>query len=348
MPDLRGGGAERVAMTLVNRLVSRDHEVDLLVMEKSGELLELVAPSVRVIDLKASRIRNIVRPLSAYLARVRPDAVQVSMWPLTIAAIMAKILSRSAARLVVSDHAILSDHYPRARHRLIGASIRFLYPMADARVAVSQGAADDISRISGLDPRSIDVIYNPIDLPPTRMSSKKHVGGPNILSIGSLNANKNHELLIRSFAALSADLDARLVIAGDGALKDQLIALAAREGVGDRVRFPGFVADVWPFYAAADLFVMTSREESFGNVLVEALHAGLPIVSTSTIGSREILEGGHWGRLVHQADPATIARAIVEEFGKTPDRARLRRRAFDLSGEHAVEAYTSVLLGGAA
>jgi glycosyltransferase involved in cell wall biosynthesis len=144
-------------------------------------------------------------------------------------------------------------------------------------------------------------------------------------------------------ARLPQSLGAKLMIVGEGNLRDELLALARQEGVEDRLILPGYAADVWPFYASADLFALPSREESFGLVLVEALYAGLPIVSTATIGAADVLQGGQWGRLVPQGDVGAFAVAMEAELGSAPDGRARRKWAEQLSGKAAVDAYVSLL-----
>ena len=168
LPDMGGGGAERVALTLIKHFTAEGYAVDLLLMRAQGELLSSVPAQVEVIDLGAARIRDAILPVAKYLARVRPAAMQVSMWPLTIAAIIARKLSRSATRIVVSDHTALTSQYGDrgAWHRwLLGWSIRLFYPSADARVVVAFATANELSRRSGLPVEDFEVIYNPAEVP---------------------------------------------------------------------------------------------------------------------------------------------------------------------------------------
>ena len=85
-------------------------------------------------------------------------------------------------------------------------------------------------------------------------------GGPRILTVGKLKEEKDQQLLVRAFVQLPRELDARLMIAGDGSLLGQLQSLAQELGVANRVLFPGYVADCWPLYASANLFVLPSQE----------------------------------------------------------------------------------------
>lgn len=354
LPNMTGGGAERVALTLMRAFLDRGHEVDLVLMSASGELMTLLPDGVRLFDLKARRVRNLLWPLVRYFRERRPDAMQASMWPVTTMAILARLLSRSPARIVVSDHSCLSQAYRGQPIVTVSLrmSVRALYPLADARIAVSAGVADDLGRLSGLDAARWTVIHNPVPAPAEpavdgagRDSAAWPAGAARVLTVGRLKHAKNHALLLRAFARVPRERTAHLVILGEGELRADLERLAAELGISDRVSMPGFIADPTPYYRSADLFVLSSDHEGYGNVLVEALHAGLAVVSTDCpAGPREILEGGGYGKLVSCNDPDALAAAIVAALDDTVDKDAQRRRAAELSGDHVVDEYLSLLL----
>jgi glycosyltransferase involved in cell wall biosynthesis len=354
LPDLRAGGAERVAIHLMRHFLAAGHRVEFVLMRKEGQLLGDVPSDVPVIDLRAGRIRNAVCPLIRYLRRARPDAVQVSMWPLTVAAVLARALARSPARLVISDHTLLSKHYagnPRAL-RLLKATMRIFYPWADARVIVADAAADDLARLSGLKRDSLEVIYNPVFVPEAAVHPVAKVEAQwgevdgRILSVGSLKAEKNQALLIRSFARVRQVRAAKLMILGSGELEQELKDLARSLGIGDDVQFAGFIADPWPYYASADLFVLSSDYEGYPLVLVEAMMCGVPVVATNCeSGPREILDSGRFGRLVPVDDEAALANAMQAELEHPTARDLLVERAKELSGAGTVDRYLELLLG---
>ena len=349
IPDLRGGGAEHVALTLVNAFVRKSHELDLVVMRDGGELRELLDPKVRLFNLGAPRIRNVLWPLMRYFKERRPDTVLVSMWPLTVIAIIASRLAAARHRLVLSDHAVLSQHYPPSVRSALHLTIRLFYPLADARVAVSGGAARDLARLSRLNKSMFEVIANPIDFP-RELQNVEEVdtlwgdAKKRILTVGALVPVKEHAFLIRAISLLPLSLGARLVIVGTGPLEQELRQEAAAFGAGDRLIFAGYAHNPWPFYASADLFILGSREESFGNVLVEALFAGLPIVSAANIGSAEVLEHGKYGTIVESHTPGQFAAAVEEALTAPLNKQLLRARAIDLSGESILK-YQRLLLG---
>ncbi|MGE5721893.1 MAG: glycosyltransferase, partial [Sphingomonadales bacterium] len=354
LPDMRGGGAERVALRLAEDFLGAGHAVDLVLMEARGELLDLLPSQVRVFDLHAPRIRSAIAPLRRYLRERRPDAIQVSMWPLTVAAVIAHRLARSRARVVLSDHIVLSKQYAHfgvVRRLLRRLSIRLAYPLADARVLVSRQAADDLARISGISRDSIDVVYNPVSRPtaasqPVDAAALWGDADGRIITVGSLKAQKNHALLIRSFARLRAKRRARLLILGDGPLRGELEALVASQGLSGEVLMPGFVTDPWPYYETADLFALSSDYEGYPLVLIEALRSGLTVVSTDCeSGPREILDGGRYGRLVPVGDEAAFAAAMEQALAGPGDPAPLQARAEALSGQGTSDRYLQLMLG---
>lgn len=349
LPNLTGGGAERVALASAKDLAEKGHAVDLVLVEARGDLLPLVPKGVRVVDLGAHRIIAALPKLVRYLERERPDAVHAHMWPLTVVAIMAHRLARSAARLVVTDHVAYSRQYlSAAQMLLLRKTVRLFYPLADHRTVVSKAAAAAIADLSGLSPDRFDVIYNPIS-PPKRIAGNARVDrlwggkGPRIITVGNLKEMKNHALLLDAFARLT-DKDARLMILGQGPLLPALERQAAALGIADRVVFPGFALDPWPFLASADLFVLSSDYEGFGLVLAEALYAGLNAVSTDCIaGPREILDGGRFGRLVPCNDARALAAAMEAALADPRQPERQRARAIEISGPATTARYAELL-----
>ena len=351
LPNMAGGGAERVTLTLVRRFLEQGHSVDLLLMKPEGELLGLVPNEVRVIDLRTPRIRNMLLPLWRYIRREKPDGIHIAMWPLTSVGILTHWISRSKARLVVSEHTILTHeygYYGRVRRALMALSIRLLFPKADARVVVSGAAADAVSKLAGVPRAALEVIHNPIDIPKSIEATPEVEAvwggaGSRILAVGSLKPAKNYPLLLKAFTRVE-DPTAKLMIVGDGPLREELERLVQELGIKARVIMPGFFADPWPFYASADLLVLSSDYEGFGNVLVEAMAAGLNIVSTDCPeGPAEILDHGRFGRLVRCGDAEELACAIEQSLADRPQPERQRARALKLSNEGNIARYLELM-----
>jgi glycosyltransferase involved in cell wall biosynthesis len=336
--------------------ISRGHKVDFVLVQKQGELLEILPKEARVIDLGVDHFRDAIMPLRAYLRQHKPSVMLAAMWPLTVAAIIAAQLSGTGVRTVVSDHSILTHSYSHkgSGHRaLLRASMALVYPMADIRIAVSKGVAADLANLSGIKQDQFRVIYNPAAVGGTESDGADlsvelaDIHGSLILTVGNLKDAKNHILLINAFSLLAPDSDATLYILGEGALRGELEQLVIQHGLQGRVLLPGFQVDTGPWYRRADLFVLSSKYEGFGNVIVEALEHGVPVVSTDCpSGPREILCDGKYGRLVPVGDAAALAEAMQAALSESPDRDSLRARARDFSVEKIAAEYLDVMLPG--
>ncbi len=352
LPDMGGGGAERVMLASIRDLVARGHAVDLIVMHSTGELMPLLPPEVRVFDLGIARIRSAVLPLVRYLRRERPAALHAQMWPMTVVATLAHRLARSPARLMVSDQVALSPHMTSARQlRFLRWSTRRFYPKADWRVMCSADAVTDLMQLSGLPRGAFEVITNPIE-PPQDLKTNARVEAlwgdaeGRILNVGSLKGQKNQALLLRAFAQTRERPRAKLMILGEGALRGGLEALAAELGIADRVVMPGFDLDPWPYLASADMFALSSDYEGFPLVLAEAMYAGLRLVSTDCLsGPAELTEQGRYGQLVPCNDAAALARALDAAWTLAHDPAAQRARAIAVAGPAQIARYAELLTG---
>jgi len=304
-----------------------------------------------------------VPALARYLRRRRPTALLAASVHENLDAVRARSLALTRTRLVLSEHAVLSAHLGdrggRRFARVMG-QVRRLYPRADKVVAVSLGVAEDL-RAVGLPRSLLDVIHNPVWTEGFEERAAAPVADPwfapgappVVLGTGRLVEQKDFQTLVRAFALVRGRRRARLVVLGSAlddettrARQHELHRLAARLGVADDVGLPGSVPDALPYMARAAVFALSSRYEGFGNVLVEALACGTPMVSTDCpSGPAEILAGGRYGRLVPVGDAEAMAAAILDTLEAPVDREALRRRARDFTVEIAADAYLRLLLG---
>lgn len=353
LPDLRGGGAERVCLDLARQFALLGHLTEFLLMRAEGDFLAEVAGEYPIVDLQAPRARHALPALVLHLRRNPPDALLVAMWPLTVIAPLAARIAGFRGRVVISEHGILSAQYAKwgLPHRLaLRASMAVGYRMADARVGVSNGVAQDMAALAAMDAGHMTPIYNPMRSLPApspealALANSWWGGGEErILTVGALKPVKNHSLLLRAFAA-TARPAARLMLLGCGDGEADLRSLAAELRIADRVIFAGFYSDPTPFYHTANLFVLSSDYEGFGNVIVEALSCGLPVVSTDCpSGPAEILQNGQFGRLVPTGDAEALARAMDEALSSPVNRHELKARAANFAPGIAANRYLELL-----
>jgi glycosyltransferase involved in cell wall biosynthesis len=233
------------------------------------------------------------------------------------------MLSSHRHRLLVRLDNSLSEPgiLPLQAHRWpVMMAIASTFHAADGFIAVSKGLKKQLRRVPGLGKKPIYQIYNPIihkefdaqaGLTPALPSS---VGPeePFVLAVGRLHKQKGYRHLLMAFARVVKQRPSYLVILGEGDEREELQSLADSLGIASRVHFLGYTPNVLAYMRQAAVFVLSSVAEGFGNVLVEALACGTPVISTDCPhGPREILAGGRYGTLVPIGDVDALARAIA-------------------------------------
>lgn len=318
LPSLRGGGAERVMVMLANGFAARGHRVDLVLAKAEGPYLPEVTPDVRIVDLNSHRVLASLPGLVAYLRRERPRAVLSSLGHANIVTIVARAVSGVKCRLVVSERNSLSGMRGTTGF-VMRCMTRALYPRADAVVTVSRGVAEELTDL-GLDPGLITAIPNPVDVDAIRRGAEQRLDHPWIdasapplfLAVGRLTAQKDYPTLLAAFARVRAQRTGRLVILGEGELRQDIQARIEALGLLDDVELLGFQPNPYPWMKACAAYVMSSAWEGFPNSLVQAMACGARVVSTDCrTGPDEILEGGKWGRLVPVGDAEALAEAMI-------------------------------------
>ncbi|HWB42701.1 MAG TPA: glycosyltransferase [Gemmatimonadales bacterium] len=331
LPSVRGGGAQRVIVNLVQGITERGIPVDVVLATKDGVFLDHLPAAARVVDLRAGRLVRSLLPLARYLRRERPRILVSSMSHANLIALWAASLAGGTTPVMVTVHNTMSESTPDEGGlgaRLALPLLRAFYPRASSVVAVSRGAADDLARTTGLPRERIEVIYNPVITPAILAAARRAPThpwfGPGqppvILGAGRLTRQKDFPTLVRAFAEVRRGRPARLLILGEGEDRPVLEALVAQLGLGDDVGLPGFREDALACMANSAVFVLSSAWEGLPTVLIEALAAGTRVVSTDCpSGPREILRDGRLGALVPVGDVSALARAIAEALESTAE-----------------------------
>jgi glycosyltransferase involved in cell wall biosynthesis len=258
-------------------------------------------------------------------------------------------------KVVISVHGHLSRGAAASalrRDRFVRVLARLFYRRARGVVAVSAAVADDLVRVAGLRRDAVTVIHNPVVTPEAAAAAGELPAHPwfaegeppVLLAVGRLVPAKGFDVLVRSFAVLRRRRPARLLILGEGERRRELAGLVDELGLTADVAMPGHVDDPVAYMSRARLLALPSRTEGFGNVLVEAMMCGTPVVASDCPGGpREILRGGELGPLVPVEDVTALAVALEAVLDDPPDAAVLRRRANDFTLDAAVDAYLEVL-----
>jgi glycosyltransferase involved in cell wall biosynthesis len=346
LPSLAGGGAERAAVQILNALDEHRWERSMFLFERDGPYLADVSPAVRLDAAPASsgagglgRLGR-MRALRRFIRLVRPAVVVAFLSYFSV--LCAARTAAAGARVVFSQQtplsAFLGDadyHWSRSwPRRVFSAATRVGFAAADLVVTTSRGVADDLVRSFGVSARRVRVVPNPIDVTAITAAAKEPLdpahaarwSSPSIVAAGRLAEAKNYPLLIEAFAILRRRMPARLFILGQGDQEPALRALIGAKGLDDVV-LCGFQRNPWKYIARADVLALTSRYEGFGNVLIEAMACGVPVVATASPGSREIVESGVNGLIVERHEPEAVAAGLERILGDPSLRARMSEAA---------------------
>jgi glycosyltransferase involved in cell wall biosynthesis len=352
--DLDGGGAERVMLNLARGFADRGLEVDLVLVKAEGPYMKQLPDRVRLVTLSSDRLIFSVADLAKYLKKDRPKTLIAALEDTNIVALWARKLARVSTQVIVTVHNNLSRDAANAanfKRKIAPQLAKLFYPWADSIVAVSEGVAHNLREL-GLPKAKILSIYNPIVTPELSEKIQQPIDSdwfasdcaPIILGVGRLEKQKDFPTLIRAFAKVRQQQAARLLILGEGSLTEELKSLVASLDLTEDVIFGGFVANPYAYMAKASVVVLSSAWEGFGNILVEAMFAGTPVVSTNCeSGPIEILANGKFGKIVSVGDSEAMATAILETLSSPKESELLRSRASQFSLEVALDRYQKVL-----
>jgi glycosyltransferase involved in cell wall biosynthesis len=303
LPSLSGGGAERAAVHILNALDPSRWNRSMYLFTREGPYLADLDPAIAV-------------------ACGTEGGSFLSYFSVLTAARAAAIGARVVFNQQTPMSAFLSDedyHWRRRwDRRAFSLVTRIGYRLTDAIVTTSKGVADDLVTQFGVAASRIRVVHNPVDIAAVTEAASQpidaaHAGAwsrPAIVAAGRLADAKNYPLLLDALAQLRRTVPARLFILGQGEREAALRGQMARLGLTDAVVLCGFQRNPWKYIARADVFALSSRYEGFGNVLVEAMACGVPVVATSSPGTREIVSDGIDGFLVDRHEPAALASAL--------------------------------------
>ena len=323
MHDFSGGGAERQTLTLARELQDAGTAVSLVVHRIQGEFVDQIPPDLRIVELRGRRTLHDILLIARFLRRERPDVLLTNVDHNNIAGVLAKVLGASRTKVVICQHNALAGEFAvheRWTYQLIPLAYRLLSPFIAAAAGVSDGIAGELIRTAGLPRRKVVTIYNAVigqDFQERAREGLAHPwfcdnSRPVFVTAGRLVWQKDHSTLLQALALhRHAGGMGRLLILGTGPLRGLLEKQAHSLGILDVVEFVGFQTNPLPWFFRADVFVLSARSEGLGNVLVEAMGCGTPVISTDCdYGPREILQSGRYGILVPPRDPHALARVM--------------------------------------
>ena len=325
------GGAE---LALGYLLAELDPGIEVGVLATAPEVARAIAahrPGSPHGAVPAPRGEGDIRALRAHIGAIAafaPDVLHANQaWPWACAYAEVAAL-RLGVRVLAVDHLPVDGAIPRRRR----AARRALDRRLHGHVSVGERAARRVEEIVGLAPGSVGAVANGVpdppagDPPPEAREDAALVVG----SLGRLTAQKDFAALVRALPDLEGT---RLVLVGDGPERPAVERLAGELGVADRLRITGWTPDARAWLGGFDVFALPSRWEGMPLSILEAMHAGLPVVASDVGSVAEAVVHGQTGFVVAPGDEGGLRRRVRELLGDPLLRARMGTRGRELAGE---------------
>lgn len=317
------GGAERVAILLASAMNSMDVEVWLVLARKEGDFISYIPDGVNIIDLNCKKpIKGIFR-LSKKIKEINPDGVICFGIYAGIAAAISKAIGRWNSIVIIRNESNIEYEWglEKFHNKFIGPLLSRWAAKRSKIVVVSNALRMPTKKFLRVQEKDLVVIQNPVfinmDLHeestnlihPWLQEKKCHT----FLAMGRLEHQKGFDVILDAFKIVSDKMDCRLIIFGEGSLRSSLEKKIQLLDLINTVDLPGITESPVLQMQNATAFVLPSRYEGFGLVLVEALAAGVQIISTNcNYGPAEILENGRYGILVPVEDTHALAEAMID------------------------------------
>lgn len=344
---LGSGGAEKHTVRLVNSLNKDKFDITIVTPNKKGAYEKELLPHIQHISIGNSYAFHIsstfarltcIWSLRRFIKKVKPHIVITVTDIHTLIYIVAVAgLTQKPKHIALVQNALfhLYGSSNNSIQRLIYSAIPSWYKKVNKIIALSEGVAHDLLTLAPHLQNKVEVIYNiGVDeyLKSKVQALKLDTQRPVVLACGRLVSQKGYPYLIEAFAQIVKDRPASLLILGEGEQRQAIEKLIEVHNLKHHVQLLGFHSNPYAYMASSDLFVLSSEYEGFGNVIVEAMACGTPVISTDCPhGPNEIIQQGHNGILVPVKDPDALAKAILKVLNNKNLHATLKKNGIERS-----------------
>ena len=354
LPSLCVGGAEMNTVKLSNEMVRNGKEVYIITILNINNYEPELNRKIQVISLNCKRFISALQKLNKTLGKLNPEAIFTNMWPISLITILS-LLTRPKliSRTIIIEHINItlglknSSIFERIAERIFHSFIGFF---VKAVIGVSPGVVNSLLRSNNWAANKFKFIPNPIfqkdSLKINRTKNFKRIPSTlNILAVGNFKPQKDYLTMFRVISRLKEDgVNVKLKIAGGGNSILKYKEMAKTMRLSDNIDFLGIIKDLNTLYKEADIYLMTSSWEGFGNTLAEALSNGCRCVATNCeSGPGYILGNGKYGSLGRVGDPDSICSAIYKELKTEREIGIFEESIKDYSIEKITQAYLDLL-----
>lgn len=339
LPNLSGGGAERVSVILANLLSARNHRVSLIIVQQKGELFDYLNESVELHVLKQKKTIFSLLSVRRKILSLDPDVVISNTHRMNVVTFFASRMHKKTYQLFLR-----LPNSPKAEIKYgemskhLNYVYKYVYQRADVVIAQTEEMKRQAREIFAVPEKKIRVLINPIDKRRINEMSE-NVSSPfsdgiNIVAAGRLTYAKGFDVLIKAFGKAEGQLPHATTLHIIGADKGEfaeLKKLVESLGLSNKVIFHGFQSNPYQYFKYADLYVLSSRWEGLPNTLLENLYLEKPVVATRCVPMvSDLIQQGENGFLVDVEDEESLAAAIINY-------KRLKPKTYHLNSEEEVE-----------
>lgn len=323
LPNLSGGGAERVILTLCQNLNLEKYDITLCLLQKKGRYLDLIPKNIRVLDLNIKRVRYSVLPIVFAIYKNKPDIVFSTLGHLNALIGALSFLIPKQTKILAREANIVSK---KNYNFIIKWFYKNCYKNFDLVIAQSQDMIDDLNTVISIDKGKIIKINNPINYKfiSDQIKSNENLYNSekiNLLSVGSYTKQKGYDILLKSFSKFKYKHKYHLTLLGEGPLLNELHELVDRLGLSKEVCIKDFVSNPFIYMKQADIFISSSRYEGFPNVVLESLACDTPVISNDYLGGiNEIINSSLLGEIIDMSESLlfekTCETIIIRKYKK--------------------------------
>ncbi len=356
MPSLENGGVQKVIVNLSNGFARNGLKVNMIVGNAECNM-HFIDERIKIYDFKKKargdyKMLLSINKLRSFIKNNKNSIMIAAPGFATAALIIANLTVKNKCKTILMvDNKLSLLKKKKLYHKVSYYIYKLLYRFADCIVAAHDNARDDIIKNIKISKEKVIKIYHPLvdkDLVEIKYHhpDKSFYNDNNyiILAVGRLVKEKNFSNLIKAFKLLNIK-NKKLVIVGEGSERNTLEQLIKELELSDDVILYGYNNNPYRFMQNANLFVSSSKEEAFGNTIVEALSCKLKVVATDcdSGGPKEILNNGEYGILCKREDEIELKNAIEEAFKRDFDKEVLKQRGLQFSTDNSINEYFKII-----
>lgn len=320
LPDLRGGGAERVMLNLLTEFYrSSEKEVVLLLGRKQGPLMNQVPEGIKIYELNATSALKSVIPVVKFCKKHQPEKIFASLGSSLATALAKPFISNKIEIINRLGNTIGAEKLLfklSLKQNLYIQANKIIAKNSDKIIFQCHYMANDFIKETGVTPKSYKVIYNPVNTENvSRLKNEVNSKVQDFVAIGRLSPQKDYFTLVQAFDILKNKFNKNYVVRvlGDGELKEDLLKDIKQKNLTENVILEGYTANPYSFLQNSKALISTSLFEGFSNVIVESLCLGIPVIASNCPGANsEVLKEGENGFLFETGNAKNLAETLLK------------------------------------